>query len=40
MTTLHYLARAKDSRLLELPEEAQALGIKPGEIVSVRLETV
>ena len=35
MATLHYTARAKDSRTLELPEEAQALGLQPGDEVHV-----
>ena len=37
MTTTHYLAKARDNRVLELPEEAQALGLQPGEEVSVTL---
>ncbi len=35
MTTVHYIAKVKGGRLLELPEEAQALGLQPGEEVSV-----
>jgi hypothetical protein len=35
MTTVHYIARARDSRVLELPEEAEILGLKPGDVVSV-----
>lgn len=35
MTIAHYIAHAKDSRILELPEEAQSLGIQPGEAVSI-----
>ena len=38
MATLHYMATAKDSRLLELPEEAQELGIEPGDIVSISVK--
>jgi hypothetical protein len=37
MATTHYTAKAKDSRTLELPEEAQALGLKPGDEVHVFL---
>ena len=38
MATVHYTAKVKDSRLLELPEEAQELGLKPGEEVTVSVE--
>lgn len=38
MTSIHYIAHAREENLLELPEEAKALGIKPGEAVSVRVE--
>jgi len=38
MTTTHYIARARDGRNLELPEEAQALGIKAGDRVSILVE--
>ena len=38
MTSTHYIARARDSRVLELPEEAQALGIVPGESISIVVE--
>ena len=38
MTTVHYTAKVKDSRLLELPEEAQELGLKPGEEVRVSVD--
>jgi hypothetical protein len=38
MTTVHYTAKVKDSRLLELPEEAQELGLQPGEEVTVSVE--
>jgi hypothetical protein len=37
MATVHYTAKAKDSRTLELPEEAQALGLKPGDEVHIFL---
>jgi hypothetical protein len=35
MATVHYTARAKDSRTLELPEEAQALGLQAGDEVHI-----
>ncbi|MCW3095823.1 MAG: hypothetical protein JWL77_1441 [Chthonomonadaceae bacterium] len=35
MAIVHYTARAKDSRTLELPEEAQALGLQTGDEVHV-----
>lgn len=35
MATIHYTAKVKDKRLLELPEEAQELGLQPGEEVEV-----
>jgi len=35
MTTVHYTARATDSRTLQLPEEAQELGLHPGDEVHV-----
>lgn len=35
MATVHYTAKAKDSRTLELPEEAEALGLQPGDEVHV-----
>ena len=38
MATVHYTAKVKNSRLLELPEEAQELGLKPGEEVSVSVD--
>jgi hypothetical protein len=37
MATIHYTAKVKESRLLELPEEAKELGLQPGEEVSVDL---
>jgi hypothetical protein len=38
MTSAHYIAVARDSRTLELPEEAQLLGIRPGENISITVE--
>lgn len=38
MATVHYTAKVKDSRLLELPEEAQALGLRPGEEIGVSVD--
>ena len=38
MTTTHYIARARDGRNLELPVEAQALGLKAGDQVSILVE--
>lgn len=35
MAAIHYTARAKDNRTMELPEEAQALGLKPGDEVHI-----
>jgi hypothetical protein len=35
MTTVHYTAKARDSRTLELPEEAETLGLKPGDEVHI-----
>ncbi len=35
MATIHYTATAKDERLLELPEEAKALGLHPGDRVEI-----
>ena len=37
MATVHFTAKVKDTRTLELPAEAQALGLKPGEEVHVFL---
>jgi hypothetical protein len=39
MATVHFTAKVKDTRTLELPEEAQELGLTPGEEVSIRLDT-
>lgn len=39
MATVHYTAKVKDSRLLELPEEAQELQLQPGDEVHVFLES-
>lgn len=38
MAAIHYTAKVKESRLLELPEEAQELGLKPGEEVTISVE--
>lgn len=38
MATVHYTAKVKEGRLLELPEEAQELGLQPGEEVEVSVE--
>jgi hypothetical protein len=38
MATAHYTAKVKESRLLELPEEAQELGLQPGEEVMVSVD--
>ena len=35
MAIVHYTAKAKDSRTLELPEEAQALGLQNGDDVYI-----
>jgi len=35
MTTTYYHVKVKENRLLELPEEAQELGLQPGEEVIV-----
>jgi hypothetical protein len=38
MTSRHYIARVRESHLLELPVEAQELGLQPGEEVEIRLD--
>jgi hypothetical protein len=38
MAAVHYTAKVKESRLLELPAEAQELGLQPGEEVRVSVE--
>ena len=38
MTTVHYTAKVKASRLLELPEEARELDLQPGEEVTVSVD--
>lgn len=38
MTLVHYTAEVKSGLLLELPTEAQALHLKPGDMVEVQLE--
>ncbi|MCX6379920.1 MAG: hypothetical protein NT023_10665 [Armatimonadetes bacterium] len=35
MTTTYYHVKVRENRLLELPEEAQELGLQPGEEVVV-----
>lgn len=35
MVTVHYTAKVKDSRTMELPEETQALGLHPGDEVQI-----
>jgi len=37
MATVQYTARVKESRILELPEEAQELGLRPGDEIQVFL---
>jgi hypothetical protein len=38
MATLRYTAKVKENRILELPEEAQSLGLKPGDEVCVSID--
>jgi len=38
MAIIHFTAKVKDSRTLELPEDAQVLGLQPGEEVTVSAE--
>lgn len=38
MATVHYTAKVKEECLLELPEDAQALGLQPGDEVSITLD--
>src|SRR5947208_131060 len=38
MAIVQYTARVKESRLLELPEEAQSLCLQPGEEIDVIME--
>jgi anaerobic selenocysteine-containing dehydrogenase len=38
MAIVYYTAKVKESRLLELPEEAQELGLQPGDEVTVRVD--
>jgi hypothetical protein len=35
MPTIRYAAKVRERRLLEWPEEAQTLGLRPGEEVSI-----
>jgi len=37
---VHYTAKVQDTRLLELPEEATELGLRPGDEVEVSVLTV
>lgn len=38
MAIVHFTAKVKDSRTLELPKEAQELGLQPGEEVMISVE--
>ncbi len=38
MAIVHYTAKVKESRLLELPEEVQELGLQPGEEITISVE--
>ncbi len=38
MATVQYKAKVKEGRLLELPEQAEALGLKPGDEITITLE--
>jgi hypothetical protein len=38
MTTIRLTAKVKDTRTLELPEEASVLALQPGEEVAISLE--
>ena len=38
MAILYYTAKAKDGRTLELPEEAQALGLRQGDEVKIAID--
>jgi hypothetical protein len=40
MAAMHYTAKVKDSRILELPEEARDLGLQPGEEVIVSVDRI
>ena len=40
MAVIHYTAKVEDARLLKLPEEATALGLKPGDEVEVSVFAV
>ncbi len=38
MTFIRYTAIVKSGRMLELPEEAEALNLKPGQAIEIQLE--
>ena len=38
MTSVHYMAEVKSDLLLELPAEAQALHLKPGDKIQVQFD--
>ena len=38
MAIVHYTAKVRESRLLELPEEAQELALKPGDEITITVE--
>ena len=38
MAAVIYVATVKESRLLELPRQAEALGLRPGDKVSVHID--
>jgi hypothetical protein len=40
MATISYIAKVQDKRLLELPEEANLLGLEPGDEVEVSVRIV
>ncbi len=40
MAAIHYKAKVQNTRLLELPEEATELGLRPGDEVEVSVLTV
>jgi hypothetical protein len=39
LAQVHFIATAKGSLVLELPQEARALGIKPGALVGITVDT-
>ena len=40
MAAVHYVATVKESRLLELRRHAEALGLRPGDTVSVNIDQI